>query len=126
MSKVRSSNNKSTEIKFKMAMVRSGLKHWRIRPKMLFSPDFIFEKKRIAIFIDGCFWHGCSLCKKYPSSNKEYWTNKILKNKNRDKKAIKELTKDNWTVVRFWEHEIRSNIEHCIDELKIIYRQKLK
>jgi len=117
MSQVRSSNNKSTEIKFKMAMVRAGLKHWRVQPKMLFSPDFIFEQERVAVFIDGCFWHGCPMCKKCPSSNTEYWTAKISRNKARDKKASAELKKDNWKVVRFWEHEIKSNIDRCVGKI---------
>jgi DNA mismatch endonuclease (patch repair protein) len=119
MSRVRSSNNKSTEIKFKMAMVRAGVKHWRIRPKMQFSPDFIFEQNKIAIFTDGCFWHGCSLCKKKSSSNKEYWADKILKNKARDRKASKELKRSGWIVLRFWEHQIKSNINECLVALKL-------
>lgn len=98
-------------------MVRAGLKHWRVQPKMLFSPDFIFEQERVAVFIDGCFWHGCPMCKKCPSSNTEYWTAKISRNKARDKKASAELKKDNWKVVRFWEHEIKSNIDRCVGKI---------
>lgn len=118
MRKVRSTNNKSTEIKFKEVMIQSGLKGWKIHLKMKFSPDFVFENEKIAIFIDGCFWHGCPVCKKIPSSNKDYWLKKFERNTERDKKATQELTEEGWIVLRFWEHEIKKNIDNCLFILK--------
>jgi DNA mismatch endonuclease (patch repair protein) len=117
MRKVRSSNNKSTERRFRARLIQLGLRGWKVRPNFKFSPDFIFEKEKIAIFIDGCFWHGCPICKKYPLSNMKYWDKKINRNMNRDKKANKELTEQGWKVLRFWEHELKENINICLMKL---------
>ena len=118
MRKVSSSGNKSTELRFRGKLAQSKIKGWEIRPKMKYSPDFIFRAKRIAIFIDGCFWHACPICKKIPSSNSEYWEKKFKRNMERDQKAKKELENDGWIVLRFWEHEISDNLDHCIETLK--------
>lgn len=118
MRKVRATGNKSTELRFRASLAGSGIKGWTIQPKMIFSPDFIFENARVAIFIDGCFWHGCPICRKMPSSNQEYWSTKIKKNVERDKKATNELTVKGWTVLRFWEHEIKISLSNCINIVK--------
>jgi DNA mismatch endonuclease (patch repair protein) len=109
----------STEKRFRSSLVRARLKSWLVHPKMQFSPDFVFENKPIAIFLDGCFWHGCPVCKnKIPVSNKEYWTPKLQRNIERDKLATTELSKQGWIVLRFWEHEITNNLSNCIDKVK--------
>jgi DNA mismatch endonuclease (patch repair protein) len=120
MRKVKSSGNKSTEWRFRASMIQSGLKGWTVRPKMEFSPDFAFEEKRVIVFIDGCFWHSCPICNKMPASNKEYWTKKFKRNIERDKKATTNLTEAGWTVLRFWEHQIKSELGDCIDALKAV------
>jgi len=114
MSNVRSKNNKTTEWKFRAALIRNGYRGWKVRPKIDFSPDFIFQNKKIAIFIDGCFWHGCRKCKKIPSSNHNYWFQKIKNNRKRDKKANNDLKCDGWIVLRFWEHEIKNRKDYLL------------
>ena len=72
-------------------------------------PDFANKTKRIAVFIDGCFWHKCPRCYKPPKSNKKYWKAKIERNTNRDKDVNRKMRKDGWTVLRFWEHQVKKN-----------------
>ena len=66
-------------------------------------PDFIFPDSKVAIFIDGCFWHGCPKCGHIPKTNASYWAAKIARNQNRDKKYSKELRSQGFTVIRTWE-----------------------
>lgn len=76
---------------------------------VLGKPDVVFDEKKIAVFVDGCFWHGCPVCKKpLPEHNREYWEKKISRNVERDKTNTEALIEDGWTVVRIWEHEIVS------------------
>jgi len=75
----------------------------------------------MAIFVDGCFWHGCKKCYKEPTSNVGFWKNKITKNKLRRIKVKRKLRKDNWKIIELWEHEIINNpekIESMIEKIK--------
>jgi DNA mismatch endonuclease (patch repair protein) len=83
--------------------------------------DIAFVNKRLAVFVDGCFWHGCPICYKPPKSNRRYWALKIKKNKARDAETNRELRADGWVVIRLWEHDVRSNA----DELAMIIQKKL-
>jgi len=107
MSQIRASGNATTELKMIQLMRCSGIKGWRRNQYVLGKPDFIFWEKHIAIFIDGCFWHGCRRCFIKPGSNVEYWDQKIKRNRKRDRKVTNCLTKDGWTVIRFWEHSLK-------------------
>jgi DNA mismatch endonuclease (patch repair protein) len=107
MSQIRSRGNKSTEIRLRMLLVRGGISGWNIQPKgVTGNPDFIFAKARVAVFVDGCFWHGCPECGHIPKSNRKYWQAKILRNIERDEKQRAELAEQGWTVLRIWEHEL--------------------
>ena len=91
----------------RMLLVRAGISGWHVQPKgIVGNPDFIFPDARIAIFVDGCFWHGCPKCGHIPKSNKKYWQAKILRNMERDKRLRSELQQEGWTVLRVWEHEL--------------------
>ena len=71
-------------------------------------PDAVFDKEMVAIFVDGCFWHRCPVCRRpMPKTNADYWKRKIDRNVERDKKIDKSLSYDGWEVVRIWEHEIK-------------------
>jgi DNA mismatch endonuclease (patch repair protein) len=65
----------------------------------------VFKQARLAVFVDGCFWHGCPEHCRRPGSNSEYWTAKIDRNVERDRAVDEALHADGWTVMRFWEHE---------------------
>jgi len=69
-----------------------------------YRPDIVFTKQRIAIFIDGCFWHMCPLHGHIPKSNEHYWKPKLIRNVERDGQNDKKLRKAGWIVIRFWEH----------------------
>jgi DNA mismatch endonuclease (patch repair protein) len=70
----------------------------------LIRPDIVFTRKRVAIFVDGCFWHGCPLHGETPASNVTFWNQKLSANVTRDRMQDRLLDAANWTVVRIWEH----------------------
>lgn len=107
MKAVKSKGNKSTEIKLIEIFKFHHVIGWRRNSNLSGHPDFIFPKNRIAVFADGCFWHGHNCRNVTPSENAEYWQNKIKRNKARDKAITKELTAKGWKVVRIWECEIK-------------------
>jgi DNA mismatch endonuclease (patch repair protein) len=118
MARVRSRGNKTTEILLAALFRRNGITGWRRHLKISLvgttaspssvRPDFVFPKLRIAVFVDGCFWHGCPKHGARPSSNTAYWTGKIEKNRRRDRFVQKLLQKQGWEVVRIWEHALSS------------------
>ena len=76
--------------------------------KILGSPDMVFPRKRMLIFVDGCFWHGCPECDKSPEQSGEFWVNKIDTNRKRDQRVTTTLKRQGWTVLRIPEHEVRT------------------
>lgn len=118
MAQVRSKRNRSTEWRVRALLVRSGIRGWEVNPDDLpGAPDFVFRSERLVIFTDGCFWHGCPRCRKVPSSNTIYWDSKIERNRKRDRAATAALRRHGWTVLRFWEHELRS-LKHVERRIK--------
>src|SRR6185503_8895038 len=121
MRKVRSKGNRSTEWKFRSALMRRRIRGWRLHDTSLIgSPDFVFRDNNLVVFIDGCFWHGCRKCKRpLPKSNREYWTNKINSNVHRARKITRELKRQNFVVTRIWEHDLRSpeRLDQIVDRL---------
>jgi len=108
MASVKSRNSKSTELRFISIIKDKGITGWRRNYMLTGKPDFVFPRLKIAVFLDGCFWHGCPSHCRMPSSNINYWNKKIEKNKIRDKKIAKALKMKGWQVIRIWEHEIKS------------------
>ena len=107
MSRIRSKGNQSTELMMIAIFREYGIKGWRRNQKVDGKPDFVFLPQKVAIFVDGCFWHGCPRCFIPPKSNKEYWKTKIARNKKRDRKTNKVLDEKGWKVLRFWEHSLK-------------------
>jgi len=115
MSQIR---GKDTKIEKKMNGILSELNYkFEMYPKMFGSPDFVLERRRIAIFCDGDFWHGFRYEEKKKPA-KKFWRDKIQNNRSRDKKVSRKLRSDGWSVLRFWEHDIEKNPELCIRKLK--------
>lgn len=112
VSRVMSSNkakNTSPELILRKAIYSAGLRGYRLHSKkVLGKPDIIFVKKKIAIFVDGCFWHGCKKHASVPRTNVLFWKEKIARNKERDKEVNRKLRKDGWKVSRIWEHELKN------------------
>src|SRR5690348_9867448 len=106
MAAIRSRGNTTTELPFerilRTARIKGYRKHWPVAGK----PDFAWPKRKVAIFVDGCFWHGCS-CKYLPRTNKTFWRKKIEANKRRDRRVSHELRRKGWTVIRVKECALR-------------------
>lgn len=114
MSSIRSSKTKP-ELALKKALRGLGFSY---QPKMNGSPDFANKKKKIAIFVHGCFWHKCSRHFRQPESSKKYWLPKLQKNVERDKRNEKMLKSKGYKVIRIWEHDIPKNMNKIIKRIK--------
>jgi DNA mismatch endonuclease (patch repair protein) len=116
MSRIRGKNT-GPEIKLRKLLWSRGIRGYRIHYNLLGKPDIVFTKKKIAIFIDGCFWHKCSICFQKPETRKEFWMKKISSNVERDLKNTRQLQEEGWTVLRFWEHEIRKTPDNVVEKI---------
>lgn len=115
MSKVKNKNT-TLELKFRKILWSRGLRY-RLDRKLLGKPDLVFVSAKVAVFIDGCFWHACPLHGQEPKTNTGFWSEKLVKNKVRDQMVNSGLTDLGWMVIRFWEHELKDDVELCINEL---------
>lgn len=119
MSGIKSKGNKNTEVAFLVELRSQKISGWRRHARLPGTPDFVFKKNKIAIFLDGCFWHGCPIHFKSPKTNPFFWNSKINNNKDRDKKNTKELKSLGWKVIRIWEHELtKKRIHITINKIK--------
>ena len=108
MSKVKSVNTKP-ELKLRKALFSNGLRY-RIHFKINGKPDIAFSRKKLAIFVDGCFWHCCPKHCRMPKSNKSYWHSKIKRNILNAEEKDKMLKAQGWKILHIWEHEINENL----------------
>jgi len=120
MAAVHSSGNKSTEIAFLRLLKNLKITGWRRKYPIYGKPDFAFPKLKIAVFIDGCFWHGCPNHCRMPKKNRTYWEQKICFNKKRDQIVAKSLLRLGWVAIRFWEHDI-SNPSICFKKIECAF-----
>lgn len=120
MSKIRS---KETKLEFCFIGLLNGL-YFRYQPKITGKPDFASKKLKIAIFIDSCFWHKCPKHFRKPNSNTSYWRPKINRNVERAKEVNKQLRKDGWKVIRFWEHDILKSPAKCVNKIEKTYEER--
>lgn len=107
MSLVRGKGNKATELVLAKHFRAHGIKGWRRHYAVVGKPDFAFPRQRIAVFVDGCFWHRCPKHGRLPRSNRSFWIPKLEQNKARDRRTTRALRAQQWRVVRIWEHELR-------------------
>jgi DNA mismatch endonuclease (patch repair protein) len=115
MRSIRASGNKTTEIRLRMGFVRRGIRGWLVRPAGIEGcPDFFFPRHRLAVFADGCFWHGCPTCGHLPGTNREFWRAKFARRRRRDREVNGALRGQGFTVERFWEHAIREQLDRCL------------
>jgi DNA mismatch endonuclease (patch repair protein) len=114
MSRVRSKGNRATELRLGSLMRSQGVVGWRRNQSVFGSPDFVFPKARLAVFVDGCFWHGCPQHCKCPSSNRRFWKRKLSANRRRDLLVNRILRHKGWHVVRIWQHDLRRRPVWCV------------
>jgi DNA mismatch endonuclease (patch repair protein) len=119
MARVLSRRNASTELRLAALFRRFKIRGWRRNQILVGKPDFLFRSERIAVFVDGCFWHGCPTCYRRPEANRLYWDAKVGRNRTRDQHVSRTLRKEGWCVVRVWEHELENDIAAlCINRIR--------
>ena len=142
MSRIRGTGNKDTELRLIQIFRANGITGWRRQQIIRFNlqlstsnsegsklsggrskfsrgvrPDFIFPRLHVAVFVDGCFWHGCPKHATQPKTNATFWRDKITGNKARDRRVNRTLSATGWTVLRVWQHQLLHR-----DEPKLIRR----
>ena len=111
MSSIRACGNKDTEVALMQLIRRQGITGWRRHLRVFGKPDFAFQKLKLAVFVDGCFWHACPKHSNLPVNNRSFWKRKLEANKRRDRLVTRTLRSQNWQVCRVWEHELSSKNE---------------
>src|ERR1700732_4615665 len=109
MAQVRGKGNKSTERRLIALMQVAGITGWRRGIKLPGRPDFVFRKERVAVFVDGDFWHGHPKNYTAPASNSAFWALKVRDNKRRDRKVDRQLKEKGWRVLRVWESSLKKS-----------------
>lgn len=124
MRSVRATGNASTELKMVALLRKAGLSGWRRHLALPGKPDFAWPASRVALFVDGCFWHGCPHCAKtMPKANAEYWVRKVARNAARDRRVTRQLRKEGWSVLRVWEHSFREP-QRIVKRLALTLRRR--
>jgi len=137
MSRIRSRGNKETELALAKLLRRHGIKGWRRHseihgrdtaprrpwtarrsvPTFRVKPDFVFRQVRLALFVDGCFWHGCPKHATKPKNNSAFWRRKLSANKQRDRLVNRALRRAGWHVLRIWECSLQKHPRSCIQRI---------
>lgn len=131
---MRAVKSKGTKIELllRKALSKRGYKYKINYIELVGKPDIVFEKYKLAIFVDSCFWHGCQYHCRMPKSNRSYWLNKIKRNKKRDREVNKWYVANKWTLLRFWEHSAIKDLKNCLTKIETVlikssqYNQKYK
>jgi DNA mismatch endonuclease (patch repair protein) len=141
MSRIRGKGNESTELRLVRLFREHGIKGWRRHVRVRIGevgmrnkgrlriphssfrsrevkPDFVFPKQRLAVFVDGCFWHGCPRCYQKPKQNAKFWREKIGGNQARDRRVTRQLRKQGWSVCRIWECRLKKSPEVCMRRIE--------
>ncbi len=103
MALIRSRGNRATELRLIALMREHGITGWRRNARVFGKPDFVFRRERVAVFVDGCFWHGCPRHATMPANNRAFWKAKLARNAQRDRDVSRTLRKAGWIVLRVWE-----------------------
>jgi DNA mismatch endonuclease (patch repair protein) len=116
MSKIRGKNT-GPEIKLRKLLWSAGIRGYRVHYDLPGKPDIVFVKKKIVLFIDGCFWHKCPIDFQEPETRKDFWMKKINSNVDRDERNNRQLSDAGWTVIHIWEHEMRKEPEKVVQRI---------
>jgi DNA mismatch endonuclease (patch repair protein) len=113
------------EVSLRAALHRRGLRFRKDFPIRIdggrpIRPDIVFSRAKIAVFVDGCFWHGCPIHQHIPRSNPDYWIPKLERNSRRDREVVHALAEGGWRAVRIWEHDV-ADVE-IVDEIERLVR----
>lgn len=122
MARVRTKDT-APELLLRRALWHAGIRY-RLRARLPGSPDLVVPRAMVAIFVDGCFWHGCPDHYKLPATNCSFWQNKLEKNHARDNLANQTLADQGWTVLRFWEHEVIAHVDIVLARIQSTLAEK--
>ena len=119
MSRVRRAGT-APELRLRSGLWRAGLR-FRVQLRVEgVRPDIVFTRRRIAVFVDGCFWHGCPDHGSIPATNREFWASKLATNSQRDARQTAILEAAGWTVLRYWEHEVTADVEEVVSAISMV------
>jgi DNA mismatch endonuclease (patch repair protein) len=122
MSLIRGRGNQATEIALAKFFRRNQITGWRRNQKIFGKPDFVFRQARLAVFVDGCFWHGCPRHGTQPAGNRSFWKKKFARNQARDRLVNRALCRAGWRVLRIWEHTLRWATMKPQNEARLVRR----
>ena len=117
MRAVKGQGNKDTELVLARLLRQNKIIGWRRSRPIFGKPDFVFPKPKLAVFVDGCFWHGCPKHGRVPKGNRIYWKRKIASNKARDWLVNRTLRKAGWRVIRIWECSLQKHPHACLKRI---------
>ena len=106
MASIRSKGNETTELKLAAVLRRHALTGWRRHAPLPGTPDFVWPAAKVALFVDGCFWHGCPRHYKAPTTRSEFWATKVKFNRRRDLRVTRRLRAMGWSTLRVWECQV--------------------
>lgn len=119
MSRVKSTGNQTTEKRLLNLLRKAALSGWRRHQPLIGRPDFTWAKLKVAVFVDGCFWHGHDCGKNIqPKTNADAWRDKICRNKARDRRVSSALRRRGWRVIRVWECQLKKRPDACLARLQ--------
>lgn len=121
MSRVRSRDT-GLELRLRKALWKRGLRY-RLRSTLPGKPDLVFPSSRVAVFVDGCFWHRCPIHGTLPKTNKKFWLAKLNSNVKRDAEVKRQLQAMGWYVVRIWQHDLR-DLERVVNRIENVVRRR--
>ena len=113
------------EVSLRSALWAAGLRY-RLRQNLPGKPDITFGVSRLAVFVDGCFWHGCPLHATKPKARRKFWRDKLRGNRIRDRKVNVQLRKIGWDVYRVWEHEVARNSALAVQKILRLIKRRLR
>lgn len=111
MAAISSRGNKTTEMRMLALFRQNGITDWRRHLPLPGRPDFAFPREKLAVFVDGCFWHGCPRCYRAPETRSEFWRQKVDGNRRRDRRVARQLRQRGWRVARVWECSLAKQAE---------------
>ena len=120
MSRIRGRGNKEAEVALLKLLCAHGITGRRRHQPLFGKPDFVFRRERLAIFVDGCFWHGCPKHSNMPVNNRPFWERKLTANRRRDRLVTKTLRQPGWLVLRIWEHDLTKDCDLCIFRIETL------
>ena len=122
MSRIRGRGNKDTEVALAKLFRRHKITGWRRNQKIFGKPDFVFRRERLAVFVDGCFWHGCPKHGTKPKGNAAFWKKKFARNQARDRLVNCTMRRTGWRVLRIWEHILQWATKDKQNEARLLRR----